>query len=250
MQQMFNKGDLYHLQPERVWKELEKALQSLYPELFFQSLSGLMLFPEYDVLKGIPQPKEHHPEVCTQKHTDLVIQQAKKVNAKPEVVFSCFCHDLGKVIYYNTGNLHGHEEFGVSFVEGLCKRLKAPKKYERMAVLVTRYHGKVHQVLGRENQNPFKPKSVMKLLEDLNALQYKDRFKDILLACECDAKGRLGFEEREYPQREYLLACLDAVEGVNTKEISLPMVEQGKSGLLIKEAIRVARIDAIRKVKV
>ena len=249
MQEMGSNGSLYQLQPERVWKELGKALKEPYPELFFRSLSGMMLFPEYDALKDIPQPIEHHPEVCTQLHTDMVVQEAKKISASPEVVFACFCHDLGKVIWYDSGNLHGHEAYGVSFVEGLCKRLKAPKKYEKLATLVTRYHGKIHQVLGRKGQKMMQPVAIMRLLEDTNALQYKERFKDILLACQCDAKGRLGFSEKDYPQKEYLSECLEAVLNVSTKEISIPMVEAGKSGLLIKEAIRVARINAIRGVQ-
>ena len=40
-----------------------------------------------------------------------------------------------------------------------------------------------------------------------------------------------------------------AAKRVDTKEISMKMLENEKSGIAIGEAIRVARIDAIRQVK-
>ena len=250
IQEIKEEGALDHLYPERVWKEMEKALHTKHPHLFFKTLSKTGLFPEYEVLKEVPQREDHHPEIWTDIHTDMVMQEAVKHGYSPEVIFACLCHDFGKVIYFLNGNLHGHEDYGVPIVENFCDNWKVPNKYRDLALLATEFHGKIHTAMGRDNQGWMKPKSIMKLFEDTRALAHPMRFLDILNVCECDAKGRLSFSDRVYPIKYYLIECLEAALVVrsNSKAISIPMKEAGKDGLQIKEAIRVSVIDAIRKV--
>ena len=243
-------GDLDHLTPERVWKEMEKALYTPHPHLFFSTLMHTGMFPEYDMLEMIPQPVVHHPEVWTGIHTNMVMQEAVKAGYDAKTVFACLCHDFGKVIYYSTGKLHGHESYGVGIVKRFCEKWNIPNQYKELALLATEYHGKIHTVLGRDGQNKMTPKAIMKLFEDTKAFAHPNRFADILNVCECDARGRLGMNDITYPQKDYLIRCLEAasVARSKSKQISIPMKEVGKSGLLIKEAIRVSVIDSIRKV--
>lgn len=224
------------LTPERVWKEMKKALNSNNPELFFKC----GYFYEYNAMKCTPQPKEHHPEGDVQIHTDLCMQQAV---GDPEKVFAALCHDFGKpFVYYKYGSLLGHEASGVPIIESFCAKYKVPTKYRELATMTSEFHTKVHGALGRGTNKGLKPKTIMKLFEATKAIQKPARFLKFLEVCEADANGR-GFK-CEYPQKEYLFDCLQAAQAVDTKAISASM-EQGKA---IGEAIRVARIEAIRNV--
>lgn len=250
IRKMLKRGELDNLTAERVWKEMEKALHTPHPHLFFSTLSRTGLFPEYTALEVIPQPEAHHPEIWTGIHTNMVMQESVKAGYDAKTAFACLCHDFGKVIYYSTGKLHGHEAYGVDIVKRFCEKWKIPNEYKELALLATEYHGKIHTVLGRKGQNKMTPKAIMKLFEDTKAFAHPSRFVDILNVCECDARGRLGMNNNPYPQKGYLINCLDAalVAKSKSKQISIPMKEAGESGLLIKEAIRVSVIDSIRKV--
>lgn len=262
MDHMWYEGEYEHLVPERVWLETEKALKTKTPSLFFDTLRLYGIFPELNNLYKIPQPFEHHPESCSYYHSLMVLDHAANTWNDTEISWAAVTHDLGKSVAYNIhDNLHGHEDLGVPVVKDLCKRLKVPNNYRDLALITTEHHTRVHSCMGRNGQNWTRPKSIMKLLEQTNALAKPQRFEKFLKACESDAKGRgLDYHEKyeytidyflnkEYPQREYLLECLNAAKSVDTKSISSKMVEEGKDGKLIGEQIRVARIDSIRKVQ-
>lgn len=243
--EMFYSGELKHLTSERVWKETEKALKGQQPSLYFDFLFDFDIFPELNVLYGINQPSEHHPEIDTYVHTMMVVDYAAKIYKDPEITFACLCHDLGKAAAYNKyGNLHGHEALGVEVVESLCSRLKVPNNYRDLALLVTEFHTHCHKAFD------MKPNKIMKLFERTGALARPQRFFKYLNACVADAKGRGEPKcNEEYTQNLYLKKCLEAVLAVNTKEISTKLLQENKSGLIIGETIRVARINTIREVK-
>ncbi|MDX9968950.1 MAG: multifunctional CCA tRNA nucleotidyl transferase/2'3'-cyclic phosphodiesterase/2'nucleotidase/phosphatase, partial [Hydrogenophaga sp.] len=87
--------------------------------------------------------------------------------------------------------------------------------------------------------------AVLRLLERCDALRRPDRFAEVLLACECDARGRLGFEERPYPQRERLLAALAAARAVDTAAIAAAAQAAGVSGADVGRRIHHARAEAL-----
>jgi tRNA nucleotidyltransferase (CCA-adding enzyme) len=254
---MYKEGMLYSLTPERVFLELEKALKTQQPSLFINTLHGFGLFPILESLESIPQREDHHPEGNVGTHVRMAMDYAARTYGDPEIVFSVMMHDCGKYESYERfGNAFGHEEYGVPYVEATCKQWKIPNNYRDLAVLVTKHHGKIHGTMGRGSNSWTRPKSIMKLFQQTNALVKPERFEKILKCCVADARGRGGtpeqieeFEAKPYPQKEYLLECLQAARMVNTKEVSLPAIKKGKSGMEIGEAIRVARIDAIRAVQ-
>ena len=251
------------LTPERVWLETVKAMGTKTPSSYFQWLSMFGLFPEYTELTHCPQRLDHHPENWVGTHTDMVMDYVAEVWNDPEIVFASLCHDLGKPLCWSKfENAHGHEIEGLPFIQELCARLKVPNSYKKLALQVCEYHTKVHGMFGINNQSWTRPKSIMKLFEDTGAIKHPETFYKILKACEADAKGR-GKEfhedptktvkfylEKPYHQRPYLEECLSAVLELDTKIISDKMVSEGKKGTLIGEAIRVARINAIRGVQI
>jgi tRNA nucleotidyltransferase (CCA-adding enzyme) len=119
-----------------------------------------------------------------------------------------------------------------------------PKDCAALAEVVAREHGNIHQCLG------FGPPAVLRLLERCDAFRRPERFEQALLACECDARGRLGFEDRDYPQRIALRAALQAAQAVDTDAVMQTLLGQGAQahGPHVGRAIAQARTDAITHV--
>lgn len=249
IESMVNQGALLNLTPERVWGEMEKSLDGCDPQLFFNGLSRLGLFEEISELNRTPQNKEHHPEGDVGTHTSMVINYASN-NFGKLVSFAGLCHDFGKPISYEeSGNALQHEIKGLDIIKEFCDKWKVPNDYRDLALITCEFHTKVHGCLGRGENKAMRPKSIMNLFTATNALDKKARFYHFLEACEADAKGRGGdYPNKPYPQKDYIWDCLMSAKRVDTKEISISMLEKGKSGIEIGEAIRVARIDAIRSV--
>ena len=86
------------------------------------------------------------------------------------------------------------------------------------------------------------------MLERCDALRKPARFAEALLACECDARGRTGFENRPYPQRQRLQTALDAALAVDTAPVAQAAAQRGLKGPAIGEAVASARQQAVAQV--
>lgn len=241
VRQMVDAGELQHLVAERVWQELSKGLMESRPERMIEVLrtTGALkvLLPELDALWGIPQPIKHHPELDTGVHVLMVLQQAVRQNAPLEVRFAALLHDLGKGL--TPEDLlpahHGHEEDGVPLVEAVCERLKVPKPCRDLAVMVCREHLRVHR------SEELRHSSIVALCERTDAFRRPDRFEQMLLACECDARGRLGLEDRAYPQRPYLTEAWRLIRAVDAGAVAAQCADPSH----IRERIHGARTRAL-----
>ena len=246
MRDMVDSGEVDALVSERVWQELARALMEPRPSRFFEALRDCgalrRLLLEVDRLLGVPQPPAHHPEVDTGVHLMMVLDQAARAGAPLAVRFACLCHDLGKgsTPAEQLPRHIGHEQRSVKLLRALCTRLKVPVECRELAELTAREHGHVHASLGLE------PAGQLRLLERCDALRRPQRFADMLLACECDSRGRLGFEQRHYPQRARLLQALAFAQGVDTAALAEHFSALGQTGPQIGEAIHAARVQALR----
>ncbi|KAB7627394.1 multifunctional CCA addition/repair protein [Alkalilimnicola sp. S0819] len=234
---MVEAGEVDALVPERVWQEMDKALGEREPSPFIRVLRecGALarLLPELDRLFGIPQRKEYHPEVDTGVHTLLVLDQAARLSEDRAVRYAALLHDLGKgTTPAKLLPRHiGHEARGVPLVEAVCERLRAPRAYRDLARLVCRLHLNAHRA--RE----LRPDTVVKLFEQLDAYRKPERLEQFLLACEADARGRTGLEDKPYPQADYLRAAYAATREVQAWDF----VAQGLKGAAIAKAVSRAR---------
>lgn len=245
MQAMVAAGEVDALVSERVWQELSKGLMATQPSRMLQVLRDCgalkILLPEVDRLYGVPQTAEHHPEIDTGVHLEMVLDQTAAINAPVEVRFAALCHDLGKGTTA-TDKLPrhiGHEERSVKLLRSLCERWRVPVHCKELAEVVAREHGNIHasQSLGAE--------AVLRLLTRCDALRRPERFAWALQACECDARGRLGLQDRSYPQSARLQALLIAALSVDSAQISAQAMEQGLCGIDIGKRIEHARVKAI-----
>ncbi|MBB1302617.1 multifunctional CCA addition/repair protein [Pseudoalteromonas sp. SR44-8] len=243
MNKLKESGELANLVPERVWNETEKALSEKHPQLFFQALNGLGLFPEIEAMQGIPQPKNHHPEGDVYIHTMLVLKRAADLGFDIETRFAALTHDFGKAYCYQQyGNLLGHEQRGIKVINEFCERLKVPNKLKALAVLTSDNHTRCHKLF------ELTPKKVHKLIvEKMNALEHPHRFLQFLQACLCDAQGRgEDFVNKDYPQFQLAQSLLNALKQLDRKAIVQQAISRGKSGPLIGAAMREAEINCLR----
>ncbi len=245
MQQMVAHGEVDALVPERVWQELSRGLMEPKPSRMFEVLRSCgalaRLLPEVDRLWGVPQPEAHHPEVDTGVHLMLVLDMAAQLQSSLAVRFACLGHDLGKgtTRAEELPRHIAHEARSVKLVQAVCERLKVPTDCRELAETVAREHGNVHR------SETLDAAAVMRLLERCDAWRRPHRFAEMLLACECDARGRTGFEDRPYPQRARLQRALDAALAVDSAAVSAQALAQGRSGPAIGDAIRQARQAAV-----
>jgi tRNA nucleotidyltransferase (CCA-adding enzyme) len=241
MRRMVADGEAGALVAERVWAETEKALAEPQPEVFIEVLRACgalrVVYPEIDALFGVPQPEKWHPEIDTGVHQLLALQAAVKLGAGLPARFAVLMHDLGKAITpaEMLPSHPGHEDAGVALVEQLCARLRVPNHLREIAVISSRYHTHVHRAF------ELRPATVLRTLESCDALRRPERFADFLLACEADKRGRTGFEDSSYPQREFFARAREAAAAV-----ALTADERtGLSGEQIGQTLRRRRMAAI-----
>ena len=245
MREMVNEGEVDALISERVWQEIASGLMGKQPSRMLQVLRACgalqRLLPEVDRLYGVPQRAEYHPEIDTGIHLEMVLDQSAQCNASLEVRFACLCHDLGKgTTPADILPRHiGHEQRSVKLLQSICERWRVPVECKELAEVVAREHGNIHQSLelGAE--------AVLRLLVRCDALRRPERFAQALIACECDALGRLGFAEKPYPQRPHLLKLLAAAQSVDSAAISAQALQEGVTGMAIGKRIDAAREAAI-----
>jgi tRNA nucleotidyltransferase (CCA-adding enzyme) len=245
MRQMVNSGELEALVPERVWQETERALGESRPDAFFETLRDCgalaVIFPEIDALYGVPQPPRWHPEIDTGVHVMLAIRYAAQIGAPTSVRFAVLTHDLGKARTPKDQwpSHRGHEEAGVPLVEALSLRLRVPNGYRELGVLAARHHALVHRA------SELRADTLLKLFESTDAFRRPDRFGELLLVCESDARGRTGLETRPYPQAEYLLRARDAAAAAALTDED----RAGLQGPAIGAKIREKRLAAVTGIK-
>jgi tRNA nucleotidyltransferase (CCA-adding enzyme) len=247
MRQMVEAGEVDALVPERVWQELSRGLMEQKPSRMFAVLRDcgalVRILPELDALWGVPQPPLHHPEVDTGVHMMLVIDYAAGQGYDLPIRFAALMHDLGKgrTPPEHWPKHHGHEGMGPRLITDLSRRLRVPTDCRDLAVMTAREHGNVSRAL------ELRSNTIVTLFERCDAFRKPERFAQMLLAAECDARGR-GDEQhemrtRDYPQGPYLLRALEAARGVNAGEVAARHAENREK---IPEAVHAARVAAVK----
>ncbi|WP_202636864.1 multifunctional CCA addition/repair protein [Rugosibacter aromaticivorans] len=235
MQQMVTGGEIDALVPERVWQELARGLMEATPSRMFAVLDACgaldKLLPELAALKDVPQRADFHPEIDTFVHVMMVIDMAARLAAPLPARFSALTHDLGKGLTpADVLPRHpGHEQKSVALLAPLCDRLRVPSDCREVARLVARYHGSIHRV------DELRPTTQLELLEACDALRRPERFLQILLACEADYRGRLGWEARAYPQAHAWQAALAAVRTVDAGAIARELMQHTEAAQKVPE---------------
>lgn len=241
MRQMVEDGEVDALVPERMWQELAKGLMEAKPSRMFLVLRecGALqkILPEVDRLFGVPQPPQYHPEIDTGVHVMMVIDFAAAQNYSLPVRFAALTHDLGKgTTPSDILPRHiGHEERSASLLKDVCKRLRVPNDCKELAHIVAKFHGKAGRV------EEMRPDTLVQFLQDTDAIRQPQRFKEFLLACESDSRGRTGYENKPYKPAALWLQVLEVAMAVDAGAVAKQYTEP----LMIKKAVFEARVEAV-----
>ena len=242
MRHMVRDGEVDTLVAERVWQELSRGLMEAKPSRMFDTLRACgalaRVLPEVDALYGVPQRADHHPEVDTGVHVMMVVDYAAGCDYALEVRFAALTHDLGKGVTppAEWPRHIAHEARSVERVAALCERLRVPAACRDLALIMAQQHGNVHRAA------ELRPGTIVQLLQSADAFRKPQRFAQLMQACESDARGRLGFGDRSYPQAQRLTAAFAAAAAVDAGAIAKQYEESER----IKDAIHQARVAAVR----
>lgn len=245
MRELVESGELSELTPERVWKEIARALMEPRPDIFLQVLRDCgalaAYLPEIDALFGVPQPATYHPEIDTGVHIQMVLQQCAVHEQPLDVRWACLLHDLGKGLTDPAlwPRHLGHEQRGLRLIKAVNQRCKVPRECAELAVLVGEYHTHAHRA--RE----LRADTLAKLLQTFDAYRRPERFGHFIAAAEMDARGRLGFESAPYPQAAYLREALSVVQAITAQ----PFLAQGLQGAALGMALQQARCAALQQMR-
>ncbi|MFG0418288.1 multifunctional CCA addition/repair protein [Pseudomonas sp. zjy_8] len=245
MRQLAESGELAHLTAERSWKEISRALMEPRPDVFVQVLRDCgalaALLPEVDALFGVPQPAAHHPEIDTGVHVLSVLQQCAEHEQPLSVRWASLLHDVGKGLTpAEQWPRHiAHEHLGLNLIQAINERCKAPRDCAELALLVGEFHTHGHRA--RE----LRASTLLELLQRFDVFRRPQRFAEFVAACEMDARGRLGLEQRDYPQAAYLLGAAEVARQVAVK----PLLEKGYKGAELGEALNRERLNALKAYK-
>lgn len=241
MREISQSGELNYLSAERVWKETVRALAEPNAKRFFEVLQQCgalkVWFPEVDALFGVPQRAAFHPEIDCGVHTLMTLEKACQYQFDVIVRFALLCHDLGKALTpkQELPRHAMHEQRGVAPTLALCDRLKVPAEFKTVAAKVCEHHLKSHRLF------EMKASSIWKLLQQLDILRRPEHGQYFAQACLCDHQGRLGFEQRPYPQHTVLLELIDRL---SKYKIAIPNHLTGKA---IAEYLTQKRVELIKQ---
>lgn len=245
MQNIVDADELQDLMPERVWQETTRALGEQTPIRYFEVLRtcGALkaIMPELNALFGVPQPEKHHPEIDCGAHAFLSLGAACVLTESTAVRFAALIHDLGKALTPTTHwpKHHGHELSGLKPIKTLCDRLRVSNYEKKLALLACQYHTHIHRAF------ELKAETVLKVIKACDALRKPELFKEMLLVCMADARGRTGFEDKAYPQADYFLQALHIAKHVDVKEL----VRSGLKGKELGDAIDNVRVKELKILK-
>jgi tRNA nucleotidyltransferase (CCA-adding enzyme) len=171
----------------------------------------------------------------------MVLQAAAKLSESLAVRFAAMVHDLGKGTtdpqYWPSH--HGHERRGLDLIEKLCDRLIVPNQCRELALQVCHYHTLCHRAA------QLRPDTMLRLFENTDAFRRPERFGEFLLACEADARGRKGLEDRAYPQADILRVALAAAAAVDNAAIQQLGLRGPEFGAELRKRREHAITDAI-----
>ncbi|MGB4075554.1 multifunctional CCA addition/repair protein [Pseudomonas sp.] len=243
MHELSESGELSALTPERSWKEISRALMEPRPDVFIQVLRdcGALreLLPEVDALFGVPQPAAHHPEIDTGVHVLSVLRQCAEHQQPLTVRWACLLHDVGKGLTPEAEwpRHIAHEHTGLKLIRAINQRCKVPKDCQELALQVGEFHTYGHRA------PELKASTLLKLLQGFDAFRRPQRFEEFIAACEMDARGRLGLEQRDYPQAAYLRGAMQAAQNVAVQAL----LARGLQGAELGAAVQEERLQALQR---
>jgi tRNA nucleotidyltransferase (CCA-adding enzyme) len=226
MQTLAESGELDTLTPERVWRELERALSEPHPAHFFSVLRACgalaVLFPEIEGLFALPPPMDAADEANAGMALLSVLDRAAAQSAAVEVRFA--------LLMLPTAALASPPE---AAAEALSQRLRVPVAMRELAVLAVRHRAKIAAACELD------PPALMQLLLALDALRRPERLRDVLAVCALT----VGAAPEHYEPSRLLQRLNTVCRNVHPD----PAIAATAKGPAIRDALNAARTAAVAR---
>jgi poly(A) polymerase len=149
-------ADITQVSGERIRDEITKIITQSNPGhgLNMLSVSGLLkyILPDVEIMNGVEQPPEFHPEGDVFIHTCLVLDKLHKNQAgvvSPELAIGALLHDVGKPPTFSVSDrirFNGHDKLGADMSKKICRELKFSNKQIEVIYALIRDHLKFKDV--------------------------------------------------------------------------------------------------------
>ncbi|MEH6389268.1 multifunctional CCA addition/repair protein [Pseudomonas profundi] len=228
MRQLATSGELEALTAERSWKEISRALMEPYPEVFVEVLRACCalekLFPELGELFDDPFPE---PIGSLGKRLLERLRIAANMDMPLAGRWACLLLDVGRDA--------SPQDSAHALVKRVNQRCKAPRDCQDLALLACDHLPSIHS--GPE----LSPEALMQLFKSVDIYRRPERFEQLLLVGEADARAVASPDTRSYPQAEYLRSAADTARQVSIQ----PLLEQGFQGAELGAALDRERSRAL-----
>jgi len=228
MQQLADSGELLTLSPERVWRELERALMETHPERFVEVLRACgalaPLLPELAALFGRPRLLPDQSAVDAGEHLLENLERAAEAELPLPVRFALLAQTP---VDDATQDGHAFQQ-----TERLCQRLRAPVALTETALALVREQQVIRSACALEAE------AVVTLLERVDGFRRPERLEEVLRACAVDTRAPVL---PDYAPAVRIARALAACREVKPDAAVLA----SKDGARIKAALHAARVQAV-----
>jgi len=149
-------ADITQVSSERIRDEITKIITQSNPGhgLNMLSVSGLLkyILPDVEIMRGVEQPPEFHPEGDVFIHTCLVLDKLYENQGgvvSPELAIGALLHDVGKPPTFSISDrirFNGHDKLGADMSKRICRDLKFSNKQIELIYELIRDHLKFKDV--------------------------------------------------------------------------------------------------------
>ena len=222
MREMVEAGEVDALVPERVWQELSRGLMEGKPSRMFEVLRGCgalaRVLPEVDRLCGVPQRADYHPEVDTGVHLMMVLDMAARLAAPPRrcaspasATTSARARRRPRCCRATSATRSAASRWCARCASGCASTNALPRAGRASSRASTATSTAAASSA---------PRRSCACSSAATRCAGRERFAEVLLACECDARGRLGLEDTPYPPRARLADALRRVIAVDATAVA------------------------------
>lgn len=235
MKTIVAQGEMQTLTAERVWKETEKALNTVNPEVYFSVLNKCsalaILFPQIAALFNITTVNQSNLGF----ETLLCLHQVASMTKETEVRFAALCYQFDKI--EAKSDYQQNKQTGINYIEQLTNKVRIPNNYKKIAQLACRYYDQIQHVFN------LSPQQIVELLNHLDVWRNPHHLEQVILISHADAKTTNRDNDLIYLQKNHLEQAYYIAKNVSVQQI----IQEGFQGKEIQIELNQRRVFALKQ---
>lgn len=233
------RDELKHLQPDRVYKEIDKVLELEDTHIFFETLFELgvldVIFPNIYTLTTLKEGSIYHLESTVFEHTMMVLKNLS--NSSKLLKLSALYHDIAKPYCYRKyGNSakHDKKELVEEFIE-----IQIPVKLQKKMLTIIDNHIKIYVL------HEMKASKIAGFFEHFR--KDKNLFGNLITLADADNQGRICLKDKHNLPKQMLLDIFDKISTYSPKQWIDEQDKEEVSHEAIKQHIHKYNIIIVKK---